>query len=114
MTYFQGATLVLGRVGYIGDYMTQLYIGIVPSHDEDPVINRSRLHGMLKGLFASRCSGFYLHVSFLLKMLLSLFVSTDEMQHIMIHLGNVRDFLISSGNFLFLQNSMAQKNRHPN
>ena len=64
MAYFQGATLVLGRVGCIGDYMTQLYIGIVPSHDEDPVINRSRFHGMLKGLFASRCSGFYLHVFF--------------------------------------------------
>lgn len=79
--YFQGATLVLGRVDYIGDYMTQLYIGIVPSHDEDPVINRSRFHGMLKGLFASRCSGF-IYTFFLLKMLLSLFVSTDEMQHI--------------------------------
>ena len=36
MAYFQGATLVLGRVGYIGDYMTQLYIGILPSHDKDP------------------------------------------------------------------------------
>ena len=55
----------------------------------------------------------FIYTFFLLKMLLSLFVSTDEMQHIMIHLGNVRDFLISSGNFVFLQNSMAQKNRHP-